>query len=201
MSTPLKPVAYRGKMVRKNGDRVARYQPKNREFLDQLCERDLDGRPTGKDPMTLSLDLLAASGHPKDTARSVVYRMRIMHGVDTGELRGEGFLSCQSLDFPKRLTAIREKFCMPCSSDRASEVRRCPIIDCPAWAFRMGRNPHNPARGKNAGVDPFRNRRGAADDRDAARKSRRMFRMMDDTRQQFMSPGSGLLSTSAAWQA
>jgi hypothetical protein len=29
------------------------------------------------------------------------------------------------------------------------EVRRCAIIDCPLWPYRMGKNPHNPKRGAN----------------------------------------------------
>ena len=44
---------------------------------------------------------------------------------------------------------------MACSFDQPSEVRRYAVYDCPAWPLRMGRNPHNPARGRNAGVDPF----------------------------------------------
>jgi hypothetical protein len=152
---PLKPVAYRGRMVKREGERAARYQPENHAFLGELCDRGEDGRPVGKDPMALPLELLTASGHPQTHSASVVFRMRIMHGVDTGEERGHGFLGLQPDDFPKRLTAIRETFCMPCSSNNMAEIRRCPIIDCPSWAFRMGRNPHNPSRG----VDRFGDKR------------------------------------------
>ena len=45
------------------------------------------------------------------------------------------------------LTDIRDAVCAPCSDDNLAEVRRCATYDCPAWAFRMGRNPHNPRRG------------------------------------------------------
>jgi hypothetical protein len=33
-------------------------------------------------------------------------------------------------------------------AENAAEVRRCAIINCPLWPYRMGRNPHNPKRGK-----------------------------------------------------
>jgi hypothetical protein len=29
-------------------------------------------------------------------------------------------------------------------AENAAEVRRCAIIDCPLWPYRMGKNPHNP---------------------------------------------------------
>ena len=48
---------------------------------------------------------------------------------------------------PERLTEIREAVCVPCSGGNLAEVRRCAIYDCPAWAFRVGHNPHNPRRG------------------------------------------------------
>jgi hypothetical protein len=46
------------------------------------------------------------------------------------------------------LTEIRETVCMACSSSNKAEIRRCGIYNCPAWPFRLGRNPHNPQRGK-----------------------------------------------------
>jgi len=36
--------------------------------------------------------------------------------------------------------AIRDK-CIDCSGGSAHEVRHCPVVDCPLWGFRMGRNP------------------------------------------------------------
>jgi len=136
-------------MVRREGERHAGYQPENHEWRDVLCDRDDNGRLVGKDPMTLPLDVLSASGHPRAFVSNVVFRLRVMHGVAEGEARHDGFLGLQPKDFPKRLTTIRETVCMPCSSDNKAEVRRCPIYDCPAWPFRMGRNPHNPRRGRN----------------------------------------------------
>lgn len=34
--------------------------------------------------------------------------------------------------------AIRLK-CLDCAGDSASEVKRCPVTDCPLWPFRLGR--------------------------------------------------------------
>ena len=105
----------------------------------------------GKDPMTIPLDVLRAAGHPQARVRDVILRLRVMHGVAEGEARADGFLGLQPRDFPKRLTDIRETVCAACCGGKKTEIRRCAIYDCPAWAFRMGRNPHNPRRG----VNPF----------------------------------------------
>ena len=44
--------------------------------------------------------------------------------------------------FPQKtlLKSIREK-CLDCCGNQYSEVRKCPIIDCPLWQYRMGKNP------------------------------------------------------------
>jgi len=98
--------------------------------------------------MDIPLDVLSAAGHPQTRVSALIFRLRVMHGVVEGEARGDGFLERQSQDFPKRLTEVRDVVCMPCSGDSFAEIRRCAIYDCPAWAFRMGRNPHNPKRGQ-----------------------------------------------------
>lgn len=49
------------------------------------------------------------------------------------------------------IKAIRAK-CLDCSSDDKIEVRECPIIDCPIWPYRMGKNPYN-ARTKNMSTE------------------------------------------------
>ena len=161
--TPLKPVAHRGRMIAASGRRHV-YQPENHEWRDRLCDRDSDGKLIGKDPMDIPLDVLMASGHPQTRAGVVVLRLREMHGVDIGEMRHDGFLGLQPSDFPKRLTTIRDRVCNACCDGNKAEIRRCAIYDCPAWPFRMGRNPHNPARGKNAGIDPFKNHRTAEEE-------------------------------------
>ena len=145
MKTPeaVGPVAYRGRMT-KTG-----YQPENHEWRDWLCDRDESGRLIGKDPMTLPLDVLTASGHPRTSARSVVFRLRVMQGQDIGEMRDDPL----PLPTPHKLRKEVRLYCLGCCNGNDAEVRRCAIYDCPAWAFRMGRNPHNPKRGINPFAD------------------------------------------------
>ena len=38
------------------------------------------------------------------------------------------------------LKAIRKK-CLDCSCDCKLEVRECPVIDCPIYPYRLGKNP------------------------------------------------------------
>jgi len=38
------------------------------------------------------------------------------------------------------LKALRAR-CLDCCGDNASEVRKCVATDCPAWPFRMRKNP------------------------------------------------------------
>ena len=58
-----------------------------------------------------------------------------------------------------RLTNLRERVCLgQCRPGDIAEVRRCAIIDCPVWPYRMGKNPHNPQRGRN----PFETEREPA---------------------------------------
>jgi hypothetical protein len=45
----------------------------------------------------------------------------------------------------KRLSpmkAIRAK-CLDCCCDQQAEVRRCEILTCPLWRYRMGREEHD----------------------------------------------------------
>jgi len=44
------------------------------------------------------------------------------------------------------LRAIRAN-CLECSGDNMAEVKRCEIIDCPLWPFRMGHNPNRKGLG------------------------------------------------------
>ncbi len=39
--------------------------------------------------------------------------------------------------------AIRAK-CLDCCGDNAAEVRRCFLVDCSLWPFRMGVSPFRP---------------------------------------------------------
>lgn len=38
------------------------------------------------------------------------------------------------------IKAIRLK-CLDCSAGQPSEVGLCPVVDCPLWNFRLGKNP------------------------------------------------------------
>ena len=38
------------------------------------------------------------------------------------------------------LKALRLR-CLDCCGDSSAEVRMCVAVDCPAWPFRMGKNP------------------------------------------------------------
>ena len=53
----------------------------------------------------------------------------------------------------KRLTplkALRAK-CLDCSNKQPSEVRKCPIADCPLFIYRFGHNPERRGIGCRAG--------------------------------------------------
>jgi len=39
------------------------------------------------------------------------------------------------------LKAIREK-CLDCSAENRADVRHCPVIRCPLFNFRFGKNPN-----------------------------------------------------------
>lgn len=41
--------------------------------------------------------------------------------------------------------AIRQH-CLECSGGSPSEVRNCVILDCPLYAFRLGKNPNIKSR-------------------------------------------------------
>ena len=120
------------------------YVPENDAWFDHLTKPDDETRRTdskgrlrriGRDPMSIPLDTLTASGHPPRRTSSVVAALR------------------KALDLDLSGYALREyrdlrRYCLDCAENSA-EVRRCAIIDCPLWCFRMGRNPHNKKRGRN----------------------------------------------------
>ena len=45
----------------------------------------------------------------------------------------------------KPLKAIRAK-CLDCCCGQEGEVRKCPVLNCPLYAFRFGRNPYRKKR-------------------------------------------------------
>jgi hypothetical protein len=72
--------------------------------------------------------------------------------------------ACQGGEPAGSLTTLRERFCSSCraigsgTGPNKAEIRRCDIIDCSVWPYRLGFNPHNPKRGKN----PFAEERADA---------------------------------------
>ncbi len=41
--------------------------------------------------------------------------------------------------------AIRA-YCMECSNGQTSEVKECPVVKCPLYPFRFGKNPYRQRR-------------------------------------------------------
>ena len=58
------------------------------------------------------------------------------------------------------LRAIRLK-CLDCSAGQPSEVRECPVTDCPLYPFRFGRNPNRKGIGGRREVSDPRESAGA----------------------------------------
>jgi hypothetical protein len=135
------PVALRGKIERDG------YTPENWAWRDLLTKPDdethqtrSDGRlrPIGRDPMEIHRETLTAAGHaPRRTSRLVA---ALEKGLDR-DLSEYGLKEYRDL----------RRYCLDCTQGPA-EVRRCAIINCPLWPYRMGRNPHNPQRG----INPFK---------------------------------------------
>jgi hypothetical protein len=118
------------------------YVPENDAWFDQLTKPDDEtgrvdskGRPRriGRDPLSIPPEVLTAAGHPPRRTSSVVATLRKALDLDLEDLREYRDL---------------RRYCLECAENSA-EVKRCSIIDCPFWPYRMGKNPHNPKRGKN----------------------------------------------------
>ena len=116
-------VSYKGRMV--DGG----YQPENYQWGSVLTEK-VNGKRVGRDPMKIDPEVLTATGHGPRRTSAIVAAIDMPVDDDIKEYRD-----------------IR-RHCLECSSGNEAEVRRCPIYDCAAWAYRMGKNPHNPRRGK-----------------------------------------------------
>ncbi len=119
-----RPVTGAGKMTADG------YIPENITCFGDLVEV-MNGRRQGRDPMAVPCEVLTAAGHGPRETRRIVAAM--------------GDISL--VDGIKRHKDLRRQ-CLGCAESMA-EVRRCIVIDCPIWPYRMGRNPHNPRRGTN----------------------------------------------------
>jgi hypothetical protein len=136
--SPLRNVALRGKLTADG------YIPENWSWLDHLTKPDDEMgrvnsrgelRRIGRDPMTIPLDVLNASGHSQRPTRVLV------RSIETA-------LELDLSDYGMREYRDLRHYCLDCSNG-VSETRRCAVINCPIWPYRMGRNPHNPKRGTN----------------------------------------------------
>jgi hypothetical protein len=65
-------------------------------------------------------------------------------GRDPREMTREELAACGHETTPV-LAAIRTK-CLECSGGAPSEARRCLVVHCALWPFRMGTNPFRAER-------------------------------------------------------
>jgi len=126
-----KPVSLKGRMIPGRG-----YQPENGQWYEVLTTpngKGIDGQGRdGRDPMSIPPEVLTKAGHPPRRTRAIIKA-----------------LGDEPIDHEIRRYKDLRQHCIDCSSGSKAEVRRCPIINCPLWPYRMGRNPHNPRRGCN----------------------------------------------------
>lgn len=94
----------------------------------------VDGKTVGRNPLDIPVETLTRAGQGPRRTSAVVAAMGDIEVV-------EGLRSYKDL----------KRQCETCV-ELHKERLDCVIIDCPIWAYRMGRNPHNPRRGCN----PFR---------------------------------------------
>lgn len=117
-------VALRGKMTPEG------YLPENADWRDSLLTKNAEGRSIGKNPLEIPPLVLCSAGHEPRGASEV---FSAWGGRLAGNSRGS--------------RGIREH-CLECSSNSIVEVRECRIYNCPAWPYRMGKNPFDTRRGK-----------------------------------------------------
>lgn len=126
----------------------AGFMPENHEWLDTLAtgKPGVGGMLKGRDPRTISPEVLASAGHPKRSTATL--RAAMCKGTSTSSV-------FHNSDMESRLSSVKEyrdikTFCTDyCAEDRAA-VRDCAIINCPFWAFRTGKNPHRPKQSPEA---------------------------------------------------
>lgn len=127
------------------------YQSENsawKPFLtrpDKSLGKRADGtfRFAGLNPMKLSTALLEKAGHPQRKTEALVSAL-CNPSKKTAEY-AEG----DSIEVVERVKGYKDipAYCDECSGDRLSR-RKCAIINCPFWAYRMGKNPHSTRRGR-----------------------------------------------------
>lgn len=163
------PVRQRGQMVPGYG-----YRMENSDWLADLTDPDprRPGMHIGRDPLTIPNLTLIMAGHPARGTRAVVQAKRAAMGDADGWY-------AEVIEY----SHIPEGICIPCAGS-AHEVRQCAIINCPAWAFRTGRNPHSARRGKTppsfAAMVKARDTREPADGKALREAERRLMALADD---------------------
>jgi hypothetical protein len=85
---------------------------------------------TGRDPIQIKPEILTAAGHPPRSATQCIKAYLTDLSIPRNPARDKG------------LARVRE-LCLRCTADERTEIARCTMINCPLWAHRMGRNPHN----------------------------------------------------------
>jgi hypothetical protein len=123
--------------LRRKSTRDAGMQEENHEWLRYLID-GIGKRCAGRDPMSIPVEVLTASGHPRRRTRELVNAFA----------KGAGGDVVVGLEGIREYGDIR-RHCLFCVDGNAAEVRRCTTIHCPFWPCRMGSNPHNPQRGRN----------------------------------------------------
>jgi len=113
------------------------YKPENDDWDPWLTEV-VKGKRVGRNPMEIDPEILKKAGHGHRRTRDVV------SAVPLEVPESDGIATYKDI----------RRLCLECSSGSKGEVRRCSRIDCAAWPYRMGKNPHNSRRGKN----PFPNK-------------------------------------------
>ena len=100
----------------------------------------------------------------KDAARAILLEPS-PYETDGGELIGRDprkipveQLNRAGLEGHPLLTVIRSK-CLNCACQQESEVRKCVLVTCPNWPFRVGTNPFRAPREL---TDEQRERRSSA---------------------------------------
>jgi len=143
-AAPAAPVRLQGRMTPKG------YEPENKAwkafltFPDKRLGTRADGSPrlAGRDPLKLPPETLAKAGHPNRSTRALVRALGNPNNQYAGNEEGD------PVEALSEIRAYRDipPYCEGCAGD-ARLRRKCAVINCPFWGYRMGRNPHSPKRG------------------------------------------------------
>lgn len=150
---PAAPVRLQGRMTPHG------YEAENEAWKVFLTQPDKrlgtrpDGSPrlAGRDPLMLPLEILVKAGHPNRRTSALVSALGNPNGHRDGNEEGDPMGGLSAI----RVCGDIPDYCNECAGG-AFLRRKCGVIDCPFWAYRMGRNPHNPRRGKRPTFSPAR---------------------------------------------